>query len=213
MVSLQFHLFYVFMLNLKLFFTLRMKIVKKLSVEHYSAKDVRFLFLKFVSKYNKNVNEYDWSKLLLIVIWAAEAWNCHTVLSFSASCFFTEAGEKRRREDLASLFFVVSAAVSWCCHISSSLPPSSISFNKSSHSQCLWSHPGPAHLLSGPERCLLSSCFIRLWAAPPSNKHQQRPARSPSCQFANQPTQRPAPTPVFLPQLCQLPGLIHVLFI
>lgn len=71
--------------------------------------------------------------------------------------------------------------------------PSSISFNKSSHSQFLWSHPGPAHLLSCPERCLLSSRFIRLWAAPPSNKHQQRPARSPSCQFANQPTQRPSP--------------------
>lgn len=37
MGSTQIYLFYVYMLNLKLFFTLRLNIVKKLSVEHYSA--------------------------------------------------------------------------------------------------------------------------------------------------------------------------------
>lgn len=81
-----------------------------------------FIF-KGVSHYNKKLNKCCWSKLLLIVvICTTKAWNCQTILSFSASCFSTEAGEKRRREDLASLFFVASAAVSWCRHISSSYP-------------------------------------------------------------------------------------------
>lgn len=156
-------------------------------------------------------NECIWTKLLLGVTWATEAWNCHTIFL----CILLLHWGRRETQEGRTRFAFLCCISSWKLMVSHLIfsPPSTISFNKSSHCQCLWSHPGPAHLLSCPERCLLSLSFTQLWAAPPSNMHQQRPARSPSCQFANQPTQRPASTPVSLPQLCQLPWLIHVLFI
>lgn len=140
------------------FFTFtRLQNVKKL---HYcwpfiTLQKNSFLVFKFVyffclSKCKKMFNHCCWTKLVLkLVIWATEAWNCHTIF-FSASCFFIEAGQKHRREDLTSLFFVASAAVSWCSHISSSHPlplfPST-----SPHIHSVYDHTPPLPIFSAAQ--------------------------------------------------------------